>query len=60
MSRLISIALPLKGEDVSSSQRKSQEDDEAMDSSDSANSQSRSALLEKRMKAINYIGSLMT
>ena len=59
MSRLIRSALPLKGEDQSLTQ-KNQADDEAMDGGEGNNGQSRSALLDKRMKAMNYIGSIMT
>ena len=53
VSRLISIALPVRGEELNHSRKSS-------DSSDEGNGQSRIAFYEKRMKAINYIGSLMT
>ena len=59
MSRLISIALPLKGEDFGTG-RKSSEEDQEMESTDQGSNGHRSAILEKRMKAMNYIGSLMT
>ena len=59
MSRLISTALPVK-DDESNGARLSQDDKDNMEMKDGANGQSRVAVYEKRMKAMNYIGSLMT
>lgn len=61
MSRLISIALPLKGEDPTYLSQSSNGEDTEMNESHNIFSQAhRSAVLEKRMKAMNYIGSLLS